>query len=165
MANLIFSVRIARNRDLLFARQQARRLAHLLRFGPHGEACIVAGAFEVGHQARRLYRQFDLCYALEGRQLLIYARIDKSENPMCPTVAEGEAKLLRLSKTIPETIPCPAAEDLAWTLGQVEKSSPARLFDEVARQNQETLMLLHELQVMQGKGGTSEASWQSPTAA
>ena len=165
MTTLIFSVRIASNRDLLFARQKARRLAHLMHFGPHDEACIVAGVFAVGMQARQAEPAFDLCFALEHRQLTVFPRFPKSENPTCPTVADREVHLLKLAKTVPEKAHPLAAEDLAWMMEQVEKQSPSRLLEEVVRQNQEVLMLLHELQVAQGKGGTTEAGWQNPTAA
>ena len=61
-------------RDVLVVRQRARQVAHLLRFSPLDQACIAAGVFLIADQARRAYSASEICFRLEDRHLIVYAR-------------------------------------------------------------------------------------------
>ena len=132
-----FVVPVRRKRDLLVARQKARQVAHLLRFEAHEEACVAAGAFAVACQAFAAVRGFDLCFHIDQHQLVVEARANHPE-------VDCRA-FLKLAKPLPPRDVPLSAEDLAFMLPQLNQQSASHLFEEIARQNQEVLALLHEL--------------------
>src|SRR5262249_34674724 len=92
-----------------------------------------------------------LCFQLEANQLHVFARAGKNSEKFGNRIAallvpQGQAPL-RLSKPLPaeQTV---AESDLAW-LVQNGSDPTADLFEEVIRQNQEVLTLLHELRACQ----------------
>lgn len=165
MTSPFFRVSIRHNRDLLLVRQKARQLSHLLQFDPNEEACIAAGTFAVGLQAKAHLCECEICFSIENRQLFVHARSKNSENLASSAVANADKQVLKLRKPIPEHTILPSLDDLAWMLGQVDQQSPPRLFEEVVRQNQEILMLLHERQLNRSKGEPSGPHVTNPTAA
>ncbi len=165
MSTLLFSVPIRSKKDLLCARQRARQLAHWFRFGPHDEALIVAGTFAVGLKAREVGPRFEICFSVEHHQLVVHVRWQDSPNLPKNHVAEGDRVLLKLTKMLPQASLIPSPEEVSWVLGQVDRQAHPDLFAEVSRQNQEILILLHELQLVPEFGGKRDQGRTNPTAA
>src|SRR5438105_1663292 len=154
-------------KDAIRARHQARLVASLLHFSPLEQVCIAAGAFAVVCQALPVLRKFALCFEIDGEQLHVYARQPsiapeeaKPVNRIKSHTAEAPA-LLRLAKRLPGD-QAVAEADLAWLVHNAE-SRPAKLFDEVIKQNQEVLALLHEVYTL--RGAESQNQPTQPSAA
>jgi hypothetical protein len=129
-------------KDVLRARQRARQIAALLHFPPLEQACIAAGTFAVSCRALGRLGRFRLCFQIEANQLNVFAR-PSGRNRTLSRARSEEGVLLRLAKSLPQGQPVDEA-DLAWLVRNTE--GPAlELFEEVIRQNQEVLSLLHEL--------------------
>jgi hypothetical protein len=150
-ATPFFTVGIRRKHDALRVRQQARQIAALLHFSVAEQACIAAGTFVIACQALALPGRFRLCFQLEANQLQVFARAGKTSEEFGNRIAallgpQGQARL-RLSKPLPaeQTV---AESDLAWLVHNGTDST-AGLFEEVIKQNQEVLTLLHELRTCQ----------------
>lgn len=162
-------------RDALLARQRARRIASLLSFDPHEQACIAAGTFVIACQALELFRKASLCFQLEDGQLHIYAQavdgssVQESEprwQRLSGIINELDAKTLyRYCKPLPTQALATDVQDLSWTLAQVEAAAPGGLFEEIVKQNQETLGLLHELRLQQASLRESGKDSAAPHAA
>lgn len=145
-------------KDIIRARQRARRIASILQFDSHEQICIAAGTFVIALQAVERFRKVNLCFQIENHCLCIFA--ENSGEPREQSLltsrltkfhAEGETTpLFRMAKPLPpqET---PAEElDLVWLVSSIEHTASEGLFDEFARQNQEVLSLLLELGLYQG---------------
>ena len=142
---LSFAVR--GKKDAIRVRQRARQIASLLRFPIHEQACIAAGAFLIACQAHDQVGRFVLCFQIDDNQLHIYARSasDASELPArINRVAAVSENVLQLLKPLPAEMHL-AEADLAWMVRSMEET-PTSLFEEIVKQNQEVLTLLHELQ-------------------
>lgn len=143
---LILSVQA--KKDVLAVRQKARLVAQLLRFEPHDEACLAAGAFAVGLQAMSQAGPSRICFLIERGQLHIFAH---------PVAAEAGPQLLRLAKCLPAASELDET-DIAWLVTALNASVRRNLFDEVAKQNEEMLRLLHQLQRREEKPADSSAA-------
>ena len=53
--------------------------------------------------------------------------------------------LLKLAKPLPEPARHFAADDLGWLIARINDNTPADLYGELCKQNQEILQLLHLL--------------------
>jgi hypothetical protein len=85
-----------------------------------------------------------------------------------PQVEEGSPApvgLLRLEKALPAAGMELAPADMAWLLEQLNRQRSFNLFEEVERQNQETLMLLHALHTTRNQNASSNDTQVSPAAA
>ncbi len=163
---------LRRKKDAILARQRARRVASLLNFDLHEQACIAAGTFFIGCQALMLFGKAKLLFQIENQQLHIFAQ-DGNEDAtqsgpkrLAGVFAAVDARsLFRLTKTLPPRDL--AAEDLeiGWLVKQVEKTACNAVFDEIIKQNQEILALLHELRIFQLKNPTMEEKSPNPHAA
>jgi hypothetical protein len=163
---------LRRKRDVLSARQKARRVANLLGYQTHEQACITAGAFMVASQALALFGKAVLCFQIEDRQLNIFAQEVKREsastaNRITHLVDETNVKTLyRLTKPLPaEQSHDLADKDLGWLINTVADTAPDHLFEEVEKQNQEILMLLSELRLCRPPLPRTEEKIQNPHAA
>jgi hypothetical protein len=154
------TLKLGGKKDAILARQRARRVASLLSFDFHEQACIAAGTFVVACQALVLFGKAQLCFQIENHQLHIFARDARPETEqlgfhgakrLTGLFPDTDPKaLFRLTKPLPPQ-ENPAEEiELGWVVGQVEKTACNGLFDEIVRQNQEILSLLHELRLYQG---------------
>jgi len=121
-------------RDLIHVRQRARQVASLLRFESHDRIAIAAGAFVVALEAKKVWRQASLCFAIADRHLRIFAR---AVGPQTPA-----SELVVLSKPLPRDERQLSGEDITWLIRQVQLLAPVGLSDELARQNLEVLELL-----------------------
>jgi hypothetical protein len=142
-------------KDAIRARHRARQIASLLRFSPQEQACIAAGTFAVVCQALDVLGKALLCFQIEANQLQVFIRVggqaERRARGRRSGSADGDARpLLRLVKPLPEEQPMSEA-DLAWLIDNAEES-PIELFEEVVKQNQEVLGLLHELAASQRPG-------------
>ena len=127
-------------RDVVLARDWARQVAALLGFDPLEQACIAALVFEIASQACEAARHTALHFQAEGDLFQVFARVPVSE--------EASRRLgLRLEKPLPKRELAVALEDIAWLVCQLAEQSPASLFGEIKKQNQELLRVLSELQV------------------
>jgi hypothetical protein len=166
------AVRLRGKKDTVLARQRARRIAGLLQFDPHEQACIAAGAFVIACQAIAHFAKPRLCFQLENQQLQIFAeeangQLTPAANPVADRLtglfAPADAKgLYRLTKPLPGD--AVAAVDLNWLVRSVEAEAPANAFDEVVRQNQEILALLHEIRLYQ-RGAQEKPEKSTPSHA
>jgi hypothetical protein len=153
-------VNLRGKKDALRVRQRARRVASLLHFGVHEQTCIAAGAFIVACQALSVLLKPRLCFQIEQRQLQIFAIEENTTTPAghgtaCARLAglldqPGRPPLYRLSKTLPPQQDTTEELDLGWLVESIEKTSHEGLFDEIVKQNQEVLSLLHDLRLYQG---------------
>ena len=140
---------LRRKKDIVVARHRARQLAQLLKFPVQEQACIAAGTFAVAVRASAGLGKCHLCFQLDDNHLRVYARSVSSDIPTSTGVsrisgfADTEG-LLRLEKPLPQA-PDMSQSDLAWLVQNGDKG--AGLFAEVVRQNDEVLMLLHELRL------------------
>jgi hypothetical protein len=139
-------------KDAIRARHRARQIASLLRFSLQEQACIAAGTFAVACQALDVLGKALLCFQIEDHQLQVYVRVGRQADRRARRPRrgsdDGDARpLMRLVKSLPEEQPISEAE-LAWLIGNAEES-PVELFEEVVKQNQEVLGLLHELAASQ----------------
>lgn len=165
----LLTIPLRTKRDLLVARQRARQVAALLRFDFPEQACIAAGAFTVAAQGLRGDCPSRLCLQLEnnclrisliaapGNRLSLSARRVK-----CRT---STAKAFQLVKPLPETAPPLASDDLNWVLKELTKRTPASAFEEIERQNQEVLALIHALRQAQPQAAQSDYRVAAPSAA
>ena len=163
-------------RDAVLARQRARRVASLLSFDPQEQACIAAGAFLIASQALTLFGRGRLCFQIENGQLQVFAEPRQIPSPK----TEGEPAQSRLAGLSPESDPrtlfrlakqLPARDaaadevELAWLVKKVEETAGESLFDEIVKQNQEMLALLHELRLYRGDLTPKEKKTPNPHAA
>jgi len=171
------TLQLGARKDALHARQTARRVATLLGYSPHEQACITAGVFVIACQAlTRFGGKARLCFQIEKRHLHVFAQ----ESPAAtaepsPTGANRITEwfrdvdpqtLYRLSKPLPAEQTNDLTErDLGWLVSKVEEAVPHALFEEVVKQNQEILALLHELRLCQGVALEKEKKFSDPHAA
>ena len=168
------AVRLSGKKDAILARQRARRIAGLLHFEAREQACIAAGAFVIACQAIGQFAKPRLCFQLENQQLHIFAA---ETDPQLPAPSDPAAEritslfpptdtrgLYRLVKPLP-AVDSVDAVDLNWLVHKIEAEAPASVFDEVVRQNQEVLALLHELRLYQRSGEEKPEKPSSPHAA
>ena len=163
-------------KDVVLARQRARRVASLLCFDLHEQACIAAGTFVVACQALLVMGRARLCFRLENQQLLVYAEEAPAPGESAAATAMGQRLAGLLADTDSETLfrlakPLPARDlpvdevELGWLVQQVEKTACHGLFDEIVKQNQEVLALLHEVRLYQAAPGTNQEKIANPHAA
>lgn len=166
------ALKLRGKKDAVLARQRARRVASLLSFDPHEQACIAAGVFVIACQALTRFGRARLCFQIENHQLHVFAEPVEAKtapnpaNPRFQGLFPDEAQaLVRLVKPMPPR-DNPAEEiELGWLVRQVEKASGASLFDEIVKQNQEILALLHELRLYRGAAAQKEEKSRPPHAA
>ena len=166
------TLKLRGKRDAVLARQRARRAASLLCFDPHEQACVAAGAFVVACQALLLFGKARLCFQIENNQLHIFAQEAVTEPAQVPPkrlaglFPEADPKaLFRLTKPLPVQKHATEELDLAWLVKKVEETACAGLFEEVVKQNQEILALLHELRLYQANLTPKEEKTSSAHAA
>ena len=161
-------------KDAVLARQRARRVASLLSFDSYEQACIAAGAFFVACQALLVFGKARLRFQIDQHQLQIYAEEikaslsepDQVSKRLSGIFNEVDAKtLFRLCKPLPPQEGPTEQLDLGWLVNQVEATACNGLFDEIVKQNQEVLALLHELRLCQGNVLKKEEKVPAPHAA
>jgi hypothetical protein len=161
-------------KDALYARQKARRVANLLGYDPQEQACIAAGAFVVACQALALFGKARVCFQIENQHFEVFAQELKSESAKAALAnritglfrAVEPKTLYRLSKPLPpEQSPHLDEMDLGWLVNKVEETAASGLFDEIVKQNQEMLTLLHELRLCQAALNRNEEKPRNPHAA
>jgi hypothetical protein len=167
------ALKLRGKKDAVLARQRARRVASLLAFDPHEQACIAAGVFVIACQALTRFGKARLCFQIENHQLHVFAEPTEATTP--PNAANArlqglfpdDPKPLVLVKPMPTPPRDHPAEEIevGWLVRQVEKASGASLFEEIVRQNQEILALLHELRLYRGSAEQKEEKSRPPHAA
>lgn len=162
-------VRLRGKKDAILARQRARRVASLLSFDPKEQACIAAGAFVVACQALTVFGKARLCFQIENHQLQIFAesiRADAVSERLEELLSNGEGELLyRMTKQLPPDQACADEAELGWLVTEVERAAHSSVFDEIVKQNQETLALLHELRLCRGEAAPRLEKTPPPHAA
>lgn len=169
------TLKLGGKKDAIFARQRARRVASLLSFDFHEQACIAAGTFVIACQALVLFGKAKLCFQIENHQLHAFAQDARPETEqlgfqgskrLAGLFPDTDPKaLFRLTKPLPPQ-ENPAEEiELGWVVNKVEQTACNGLFDEIIRQNQEILSLLHELRLYQGNLTPKAEKSTSPHAA
>ena len=73
--------------------------------------------------------------------------------------------LYRLIKPLPTPENAAEEPDIAWLVESVEANAKGALFDEIVKQNQELLALLHELRMYQGDLQKTREDPSNPRAA
>jgi hypothetical protein len=169
------TLKLAGKKDAVLARQRARRVANLLSFDFHEQACIAAGTFVVACQALVLFGKARLCFQIEDNQLHIFAQnahpeTEQLEIQLSKRLAglfqEGDMKSqFRLTKPLPPQENPTAPIELGWVVNQIEQTACNGLFDEIIRQNQEILTLLHEVRLFEGHTSKKEEKSANPSAA
>jgi len=168
------ALKLRGKKDAILARQRARRVASLLAFDIHEQACIAAGAFVVACQALKLFGKARLCFQIENHQLQIFAQDVKPATAEPPTVStrltgmfpETDPKtLFRLTKQLPAQSGLADEMELGWLVKKVEETACDGIFDEIVKQNQEMLALLHELRLFQAGSSQKPEKSSNPHAA
>jgi hypothetical protein len=155
-------LKVRGKKDVLALRQKARRVAQLLRFEPYEQTCIAAGAFAVAQQAVGQMGGVRICFQLDRDQLHIYVQgvIDETASPRGETVKP----LLRLARPLPAEKGLEEM-DVSWLVQRLDLPAPSGLYEEIIKQNQEVLSLLHELQLCRGYLRPKEEAAANPHAA
>jgi hypothetical protein len=152
---MLITLPLRSKRDVLLARQRARQIAALLHFTPHDQVCIAAGAFAVAARALRHSRSGQLRIQIDKETLQVFptipgqdsrAHLASKKNRSLPL--EGS---LRLLKRLPAPVRDFASEDLTWLIEQLDRLTGYRLFEEIDKQNQEVLALVHALKAAQAR--------------
>jgi hypothetical protein len=154
--------RVRSKKDALSARLKARLVASLLQFEVHEQACIAAGTFLIACQTLANQGKCVLCFQIDQGHLHVYAREHRTAD--LPLRKDGAKQGLHLDKFLP----CGRTwgeKDVAWLVKQVEESAHDGLFNEIMRQNQEILALLHELQIQRANLAITEGTTRNPNAA
>jgi hypothetical protein len=169
------ALKLCGKKDAVLARQRARRVASILSFDVHEQACIAAGTFVVACQALVLFGKARLCFQIQNHQLHVFAQgvnaetdaalqqVSKRLAGMFPEV--DPRTLFRLTKPLPPQLHPAEEVELGWLVNQVEMNSCNGLFDEIVKQNQEVLALLHELRSNQVNLTQKEEKSPNPHAA
>lgn len=173
-ASSFLTLRVHRRADVLRLRQQARRVAGLLRFEDHEQACIAAGSFLVACAAIERLGSADVCFQLNQNQLHIFAQGigDESEPPSAsPPRKQRQRPKPQHTDPLPRLVKDLPAEqallepDVAWLVQGLAQWAPSTLFDEIVHQNREVLALLHALRTCQGSLRRQEEGPTNPSAA
>ena len=153
------ALKLRGKKDAVLARQRARRVASVLSFDVHEQACIAAATFVVACQALMIFGKARLCFQIQTHQLQIFAQdLDEETDAVLQPVSKRLAgifpevvpkTLFRLTKPLPPQLHPAEEVDLAWLVNQIEETACRGLFDEIVKQNQEILSLLHELRSKQ----------------
>jgi hypothetical protein len=165
------TLKLRGKKDALLTRQRARRVAGLLCFDPHEQACIAAGAFVVACQALTVFARPRICFQIENHQLHIHAQETDIAPPaegqrLAGLLSEVDPKtLFRLTKPLPDQTNSAETMDLGWLVRKVEETACGGLFDEIVKQNQEILALLHEVRLFQAHQAELEQKSPKPHAA
>ena len=170
-----FALKLRGKKDAVLARQRARRIASLLSFDPYEQACIAAGTFVIACQSLVVFGKSRVCFQIENNQLQVFAQEMNAgaEQPASAVSRRLSAllndvdvkSLFRLSKPMPPQETPADQLDLAWLCTKIEETACNSLFDEIVKQNQETLSLLHELRLFQGSAAKKEEKASAPHAA
>ena len=156
MSTPFLSLPVAARRDVVLARDRARQVAGLLGFDALEQACVAAAVFEIASQAREAGRSM-LHFQVEGDLFQVFAM------PQVTSVT-GRPGGLRLEKILPKKEPALALEDVPWAVRQLAEQSPASLFSEIKRQNQELLYTLAELHGCRAKVASLAPETARPAA-
>jgi hypothetical protein len=141
-------------RDVLLARQRARQVAALLHFELSDQACIAAGTFAVAMQTLRSYKSVQLHIRIVDRSLHVFSQGNPELSRTLPRSKSNPAlseSCIRLVKPLPVLGVELTLEDLAWAVEQLNRQARLDVFEEIQRQNQEMLALLHRLHAAQGQ--------------
>ena len=108
-----------------------------------------------------------LCFQIEDNHLHVFAesKQPESESRLQGLFPDEPKPILHLVKPMPSR-DNPAEEiELGWLVRQVEKAGGKSLFDEIVKQNQEILALLHELRLCRAAPEQKEENSRPPHAA
>lgn len=155
-------------KDAILARGRARRVASLLQFDPHEQACIAAGTFVIACQAFEQFKKPRLCFQIENQQLHVFAEdaAPARANRFADFMPETEpTPLYRLIKPLPAQDGPTEELDLGWLVTNIERTAREGAFDEVVRQNQEVLALLSEVRLYQASAKENGEKSPNPHAA
>lgn len=156
---------LVEKRDALLARQRARQLAALLGFDFLQQACVSAGVFAVAWQVLESRAPVELCFQIDATTLQVYAQPILGKLGPKKDKGKSTQRLWRLEKKLPYPEKGLTSEDLAFVLGQLNALTPAQLYEEVFRQNQELLAALSALQTFQSNTSRREPESRDPSAA
>ncbi|MBM3996719.1 MAG: hypothetical protein FJ303_21575 [Planctomycetes bacterium] len=167
------ALKLRRKKDAIVARTRARRVGSLLGYDVAEQACIAAGAFVIACQALELFGQARLVFQIVNHQLQIYAEGEAVETPAEPAshrlsglFAEPDTKwLYHLTKPLPAQEASAEEIELGWLVRKVEELACDSVFDEIVKQNQEILALLHELRLCRPAAVPKEEKSSNPHAA
>jgi hypothetical protein len=130
----------------MIARQRSRQLAGLLGYGIEEQARIAAGVFAVAWQILSLRSPVQLCFHVEDDKLRIVAR--PGRKVVTDRAAEEGRSVVCLERALPGRAKV-CAEDLAWAVDKLDQITPAHMYEEVYRLNQELLATMQALDTCQ----------------
>lgn len=139
MDTSLFQFPVRRRRDVILARQQARRVARLLGYDLREQAGIAAAVFEVACTVLERHGRGVLEFHLHDDRFAVYPLARASGDWARSIPGPG----LRLEKRLPERARDVDPSDLAWIVREVGRLAPPSLFKEIRQQNRELLQSLH----------------------
>lgn len=159
MTKALLTLPLRNKRDSMIARQRTRQLAGLLGYDTQEQARIAAGVFAIAWQILSLRSPVQLCFCLDNDMLQVQARTRR----LLPDHAVPETRsVVCLEKPLPARTKI-NDEDLNWAIEKLDQITPAHMYEEVYRLNQELLAALHALDASQTQVGTMNG--EKPSAA
>ena len=160
MGQTLLSLPLRNKRDAMVARQRTRQLTGLLGYDIHDQAGIAAGVFAVAWQILSLQSPVQLSFLLDNGLLKVLAEARRKLPGSRP--AEPNPRVLCLERPLPARAKM-GAEDIAWAVDRLDQVTPAHMYDEVYRLNQELLAALQALEASQAQLSMSKG--EKPSAA
>jgi len=148
MSLTLISLPLRNKRDTMVARQRARQLAGLLGYDIQDQAAIAADVFAIAWQVLHLHAPVELTFHIDNGLLRVFAR--SRRNAVRKDTATVPTSVLCLEKPVPDRTKV-SFEDLHFAIDQLDQITPAHMYEEVYRLNQELLATLHALQMSQGQ--------------
>lgn len=144
----LITLPLRNKRDTIIARQRARQIAGLLGFDTQQQAGIAAGVFAIAWQVLSMRSPIELSFHLDDGLLRVLARSRRRASDPDRTAAPTSVSCLE--KSVPDRAKL-SFEDLVWAIDRLDEITPALMYEEVYRLNQELLATLHALQMSQGQ--------------
>ena len=141
MAQPLFTLPLRNKRDTMVARQRTRQLAGLLGYDIQEQAGIAAGVFAVAWQILSMRSPVQLSFLIDNDALKVLAQARRPDSDRSVLVLErplpGRGKI--------------CFDDLTWAIDKLDQITPAHMYEEVYRLNQELLATMQALQTCQAQ--------------
>ena len=148
MDQILFSLPVRNKRDAMIARQRTRQLAGLLGFDVQEQASLAAEVFAAAWQILSLHAPVRFSFLLESGMLQVAAQAPKQCHG---DSASGPGRqVVLLERGLPARAKV-SIEDLHWAVDKLDQITPAHMYEEVYRLNQELLATMQALQTCQAQ--------------
>jgi hypothetical protein len=147
-------------RDVVRAVERARQVGRLLGLDGREQAGLACGVFEMTCRAAARLGRVQVEFRLVGKALRVSFRRPAREQAEADTLCPVPSLQLSLPEELPMT-----AEDLAWTLRELDLTSTVNCFEAMRQQSRDLLQLLVDLQRAEGRLAEAGGDAGFPAAA